>query len=657
MIQIGKIFAGRYRIIRQIGRGGMADVYLARDLILDGEEVAVKVLRTNYQTDQIAVQRFQREARAMADLDHPNIVRISDIGEEDGQQYLAMEYVDGLDLKRYIKENAPLANDVAVRIMGQILLAMRMAHTRGIVHRDLKPQNVLLTKDGVAKVTDFGIAVAFAETSLTQTNSMLGSVHYLSPEQARGGKATIQSDIYAMGIILFEMLTGRIPYDGDSAVTIALQHFQKPLPSVREENANVPQALENVVLKATAKKLSERYKSVAEMYADLASSLSVERRNEQRVFLEGNRVDTKTLPKLSQANVDTKVQEEPIKSATKTDLKPIFKSNSKQTLKPRRGIRTRYKVLIGVILLTVAALGFLIYNTPATVQVPNVVGETLDVAKEKIEVSGLVVGNITEEASTEVKEGSVIRTTPEATASRRVGSKVDIVVASVAMVTVPDVSGNDADTAQAELEALGFKVTQKEEYSDSVDDGYVIKTDPVANSSKEKGSTVTIIVSKGTQPQSVPDVTGKSQDTAKQLLEAVGFIVGTISEEYSTSVSQGNVIRTDPLPNVELEKGSVINMTVSKGKEIVMPDLVSAGYTYSEARNRLQSLGVTSIEKQEDRSYISSTSDIVIGQYPEAGTIIDGTVTLYVSVATTSSSSTTTGTTESSSSTTTSSSE
>ena len=315
MIQIGKIFAGRYRIIRQIGRGGMADVYLAKDLILDGEEVAVKVLRTNYQTDQIAVQRFQREARAMAELDHPNIVRISDIGEEDGQQYLAMEYVNGLDLKRYIKENAPLANDVAVRIMGQILLAMRMAHTRGIVHRDLKPQNVLLTTDGVAKVTDFGIAVAFAETSLTQTNSMLGSVHYLSPEQARGAKATIQSDIYAMGIILFEMLTGRIPYDGDSAVTIALQHFQKPLPSVREENANVPQALENVVLKATAKKLSERYKSVAEMYADLASSLSMDRRNEPRIVLEGNKVDTKTLPKLSQVNVENKSQEDSEKNS------------------------------------------------------------------------------------------------------------------------------------------------------------------------------------------------------------------------------------------------------------------------------------------------------------------------------------------------------
>ncbi|HFI0743199.1 TPA: Stk1 family PASTA domain-containing Ser/Thr kinase [Streptococcus suis] len=657
MIQIGKIFAGRYRIIRQIGRGGMADVYLAKDLILDGEEVAVKVLRTNYQTDQIAVQRFQREARAMAELDHPNIVRISDIGEEDGQQYLAMEYVNGLDLKRYIKENAPLANDVAVRIMGQILLAMRMAHTRGIVHRDLKPQNVLLTTDGVAKVTDFGIAVAFAETSLTQTNSMLGSVHYLSPEQARGAKATIQSDIYAMGIILFEMLTGRIPYDGDSAVTIALQHFQKPLPSVREENANVPQALENVVLKATAKKLSERYKSVAEMYADLASSLSMDRRNEPRIVLEGNKVDTKTLPKLSQVNVENKSQEDSekkFKELPNNQTSPS-KNVSKQALKPRRGMRTRYKVLIGAIILTIAALGFLIYSTPSPVQVPDVVGETLDIAKEKIEVAGLVVGDVKEEASTEYQEGTVIRTSPGANTSRMEGSKVDIFVARVAMVTVPNLIGSDADSAQKELEDLGFKVTLKKEYSDTVEEGYVIKTDPVANSSKEKGSTITVIVSKGVQPKTVQDVTGKSQDTAKQLLEAAGFIIGTISEEYSDSVAEGNVISTDPQANVELEKGSIVNMVVSKGKEIIMPDLVSAGYTYSEARNQLQSLGVTTIEKQEDRSYTTTTSDIVVGQYPAAGTVIDGPVTLYVSVATTSTNST--STTGPSSSTTTSTSE
>ncbi|HFR3838081.1 TPA: Stk1 family PASTA domain-containing Ser/Thr kinase [Streptococcus suis] len=646
MIQIGKIFAGRYRIVRQIGRGGMADVYLARDLILDGEEVAVKVLRTNYQTDQIAIQRFQREARAMAELDHPNIVRISDIGEEDGQQYLAMEYVNGLDLKRYIKENAPLSNDVAVRIMGQILLAMRMAHTRGIVHRDLKPQNVLLTSNGVAKVTDFGIAVAFAETSLTQTNSMLGSVHYLSPEQARGSKATIQSDIYAMGIILFEMLTGRIPYDGDSAVTIALQHFQKPLPSVREENANVPQALENVVLKATAKKLNERYKSVAEMYADLASALSMDRRNEPRVELEGNKVDTKTLPKLSQANVETKVPHTNSSAQVSAmdkgpGKKEVAKSGNKPVSKPRPGMRTRYKVLIGAILLTVIATGLMFFNTPRTVTVPDVSGQTVEKATEMIEVAGLEVGNITEEATATVDEGLVIRTSPAAKTTRRQGSKIDIVVATAAMVSIPDVTDKDSDTARQELEALGFQVTIKEEYSEKVAQGLVIKTDPGANSSAEKGVKITLYISKGVAPQVVPNVVGKTQENATQILQTAGFSIGTITQEYSSSVTAGQVISTDPVANTELTKGSIINLVVSKGKELIMPDLTSGNYTYSQARSQLQALGVNveSIEKQEDRSYYSTTSDIVIGQYPAAGATIDGTVTLYVSVASTGTSS------------------
>ncbi|HEM5454202.1 Stk1 family PASTA domain-containing Ser/Thr kinase [Streptococcus suis] len=642
MIQIGKIFAGRYRIVRQIGRGGMADVYLARDLILDGEEVAVKVLRTNYQTDQIAIQRFQREARAMAELDHPNIVRISDIGEEDGQQYLAMEYVNGLDLKRYIKENAPLSNDVAVRIMGQILLAMRMAHTRGIVHRDLKPQNVLLTSNGVAKVTDFGIAVAFAETSLTQTNSMLGSVHYLSPEQARGSKATIQSDIYAMGIILFEMLTGRIPYDGDSAVTIALQHFQKPLPSVREENANVPQALENVVLKATAKKLNERYKSVAEMYADLASALSMDRQNEPRVELEGNKVDTKTLPKLSQANVETKVphtnSSAQVSATGKgSGKKEVAKSGNKPVSKPRPGMRTRYKVLIGAILLTVIAAGLMFFNAPRTVTVPDVSGQTVEKATEMIEVAGLEVGNITEEATATVDEGLVIRTSPAAKTTRRQGSKIDIVVATAALSSIPDVVDKESDTARQELEALGFQVTIKEEYSEKVAQGLVIKTDPEANSSAEKGAKITLYVSKGVAPQVVPNVVGKSQENATQVLQTAGFSVGTITQEYSSSVTAGQVISTDPVANTELAKGSIINLVISKGKELIMPDLTSRNYTYSQARSQLQALGVNAenIEKQEDRSYYSTTSDIVIGQYPAAGATIDGTVTLYVSVAST----------------------
>ncbi|MGT2912057.1 Stk1 family PASTA domain-containing Ser/Thr kinase [Streptococcus cameli] len=647
MIQIGKIFAGRYRVVRQIGRGGMADVYLAKDLILDGEDVAVKVLRTNYQTDQIAVQRFQREARAMADLDHPNIVRISDIGEEDGQQYLAMEYVDGLDLKRYIKENAPLSNHEAVRIMGQILLAMRMAHTRGIVHRDLKPQNVLLTKDGTAKVTDFGIAVAFAETSLTQTNSMLGSVHYLSPEQARGSKATVQSDIYAMGIILFEMLTGRIPYDGDSAVTIALQHFQQPLPSVIESNASVPQALENVVFKATAKKLTDRYKTVAEMYTDLASALSPDRRSERRVQLTDNKVDTKTLPKLSQASSETK------KPLQKKETGKVVQSSPKPAPKPaKKRMRTRYKVLIGAILLLAAAFVAMLYNTPATVTVPDVKGMTYEAAVEKIETAGLKVGKRTEEASSEVKEGTVLRTDPAGNTSRREGSQVNIVIAVAEVELVPDVKGKDLETAKAEIEAKGFLVSEvKEEHSDSVEKGLVISTNPNANASKAKGSKIVITVSSGPKLEGIPDVTGKKIEEAERLLKEAGFVIGNVTEEYSEKEA-GVVIGTDPAAGSSAVKGTVINITVSKGAGIVMPDFGSLKVTYAEARRQLQTLGisVSNIEKIEDHSYQSEIGDLVVAQYPAAGTKIDGTVTLYVTVASTPSSSTTTPSTSTTSS-------
>lgn len=632
MIQIGKIFAGRYRVIRQIGRGGMADVYLAKDLILDGEEVAVKVLRTNYQTDQIAVQRFQREARAMADLDHPNIVRISDIGEEDGQQYLAMEYVDGVDLKRYIKENSPLSNNEAVRIMGQILLAMRMAHTRGIVHRDLKPQNVLLTKDGTAKVTDFGIAVAFAETSLTQTNSMLGSVHYLSPEQARGAKATVQSDIYAMGIILFEMLTGRIPYDGDSAVTIALQHFQKPLPSVMEANRAVPQALENIVIKATAKKLTERYKTVAEMYTDLASALSTERRNEKKVVLSDKPVDTKTLPKMSQVATESKKP-----ASSKSNVAPVNPSDTiTKPLKVKRRMRTRYKVLIVAVLLLIAAFVVMFLNTPATVQVPDVTGQTIAEARQHIEEAGLIVGQETEEASSAVEEGKVLRTNPAARTSKREGSTVDIVIAVAEAIIVPDVSGKDLETAKAELESAGFTIGDvTEKTSDTVEVGLVIGTDPAYNTSKVKGSKINITVSKGTATVAIPDVAGKKESEAKGLLEAAGLVIGEKTEEYSDTVEKGLVIGTNPAVGTDAEKGSTVSLIVSKGTAIRMPDFGSLQISYAEARRQLQSLGVpvSAIEKVEDKATATPTPDLVVSQFPAPGEVIEGTVTLNVSVA------------------------
>ena len=574
MIQIGKIFAGRYRIIKQIGRGGMADVYLAKDLILDGEEVAVKVLRTNYQTDPIAVARFQREARAMADLDHPHIVRITDIGEEDGQQYLAMEYVAGLDLKRYIKEHHPLSNEEAVRIMGQILLAMRLAHTRGIVHRDLKPQNILLTPDGTAKVTDFGIAVAFAETSLTQTNSMLGSVHYLSPEQARGSKATVQSDIYAMGIIFYEMLTGHIPYDGDSAVTIALQHFQKPLPSVIAENPSVPQALENVVIKATAKKLTDRYQSVAEMYVDLSSSLSYNRRNEPKlVFNDTTKADTKTLPKVSQSTLTSipKVQTQSPKPQTAKPSQQVSEDNYASKPVKKRKFRVRYMILLASIVLVAASLIWILSRTPATIAIPDVAGQTVAEAKETLKKANFEIGEEKSEASEKVEEGRIIRTDPDAGTTRKEGSKINLVVSSGKQsFQLSNYIGRKSTDVIAELKQKKVPenlIKIEEEESSESEAGTVLRQSPAAGTTYDlsKASTITLTVAKKVTSVAMPSYTGSSLEfTKNNLVQIVGIKEANIEVvEVSTApdgTAEGTVVEQSP------KAGEKVDLTKTRVK-------------------------------------------------------------------------------------------
>ena len=574
MIQIGKIFAGRYRIVKQIGRGGMADVYLAKDLILDGEEVAVKVLRTNYQTDPIAVARFQREARAMADLDHPHIVRITDIGEEDGQQYLAMEYVAGLDLKRYIKEHYPLSNEEAVRIMGQILLAMRLAHTRGIVHRDLKPQNILLTPDGTAKVTDFGIAVAFAETSLTQTNSMLGSVHYLSPEQARGSKATVQSDIYAMGIIFYEMLTGHIPYDGDSAVTIALQHFQKPLPSVIAENPSVPQALENVVIKATAKKLTDRYQSVAEMYVDLSSSLSYNRRNEPKlVFNDTTKADTKTLPKVSQSTLTSipKVQTQSPKPQAAKPSQQVLEDNYATKPVKKRKFRVRYMILLASIVLVAASLIWILSRTPATIAIPDVAGQTVAEAKETLKKANFEIGEEKTEASEKVEEGRIIRTDPGAGTGRKEGTKINLVVSSGKQsFQLSNYIGRKSTDVIAELKQKKVPenlIKIEEEESSESEAGTVLRQSPAAGTTYDlsKASTITLTVAKKVTSVAMPSYTGSSLEfTKNNLVQIVGIKEANIEVvEVSTApvgTAEGTVVEQSP------KAGEKVDLTKTRVK-------------------------------------------------------------------------------------------
>lgn len=616
MIQIGKIFAGRYRIVKQIGRGGMADVYLAKDLILDGEEVAVKVLRTNYQTDPIAVARFQREARAMADLDHPHIVRITDIGEEDGQQYLAMEYVAGLDLKRYIKEHYPLSNEEAVRIMGQILLAMRLAHTRGIVHRDLKPQNILLTPDGTAKVTDFGIAVAFAETSLTQTNSMLGSVHYLSPEQARGSKATVQSDIYAMGIIFYEMLTGHIPYDGDSAVTIALQHFQKPLPSVIAENPSVPQALENVIIKATAKKLTNRYRSVSEMYVDLSSSLSYNRRNESKlIFDETSKADTKTLPKVSQST-----------------LTSIPKAQAPK----KHRFKMRYLILLASLVLVAASLIWILSRTPATIAIPDVAGQTVAEAKATLKKANFEIGEEKTEASEKVEEGRIIRTDPGAGTGRKEGTKINLVVSSGKQsFQISNYVGRKSSDVIAELKEKKVPdnlIKIEEEESNESEAGTVLKQSLPEGTTYDlsKATQIVLTVAKKATTIQLGNYIGRnSTEVISELKQKkVPENLIKIEEEESSESEPGTIMKQSPGAGTtyDVSKPTQIVLTVAKKvTSVAMPSYIGSSLEFTK-NNLIQIVGIkeANIEVVEvTTAPAGSVEGMVVEQSPRAGEKVD----------------------------------
>ncbi|MBS5367014.1 MAG: Stk1 family PASTA domain-containing Ser/Thr kinase, partial [Streptococcus mitis] len=488
------------------------------------------------------------------------IVRITDIGEEEGQQYLAMEYVAGLDLKRYIKEHYPLSNEEAVRIMGQILLAMRLAHTRGIVHRDLKPQNILLTPDGTAKVTDFGIAVAFAETSLTQTNSMLGSVHYLSPEQARGSKATVQSDIYAMGIIFYEMLTGHIPYDGDSAVTIALQHFQKPLPSVIAENPSVPQALENVVIKATAKKLTDRYQSVAEMYVDLSSSLSYNRRNEPKlVFNDTTKADTKTLPKVPQSTLTSipKVQTQSPKPQTAKPSQQASEDNYATKPVKKRKFRVRYMILLASIVLVAASLIWILSRTPATIAIPDVAGKTVAEAKETLKKANFEIGEEKSEASEKVEEGRIIRTDPDAGTGRKEGTKINLVVSSGKQsFQLSNYIGRKSTDVIAELKQKKVPenlIKIEEEESSESEEGTVLRQSPSAGTTYDlsKASTITLTIAKKVTSVVMPSYTGSSLEfTKNNLIQIVGIKEANIEVvEVTTAPSgtaEGTVVEQSP---------------------------------------------------------------------------------------------------------------
>lgn len=606
--EIGKKFNGRYLILGNIGSGGMANVFLARDLILD-REVAIKVLRYDFLNDQSAIRRFQREMLASTELVHPNIVTVYDAGQEGETQFLVMEYVKGMDLKRYIQTQYPIPYDRIVDIMQQILSAVTLAHQHRIIHRDLKPQNILIDESGTVKITDFGIAVALSETSITQTNSMLGSVHYLSPEQARGSMATNQSDIYAIGIILYEMLTGKVPFDGESAVTIALKHFQEEIPSVRLYDRHVPQSLENVVLKATAKDPIDRYQSAEEMSADLATALDPSRLNEPAWHPANHVEETKVLPNLTeQMPTVAPVEEIVTKPEKEAEEKPVpSKKKAKDQQKPKSKKKLLFLGIAAVLVIGIATIAFSVLGGGKNeISVPDVSNLSESAARSKLQEAGLKAAGQTEEiTSDKIPEGKVVKTNPEAKAIVQKGREVVLYISTggrkIKMKDYTDMEYNEAVEALVKLDFKESKIKKKEEYSDTVEKGKIISQTPEANSEVTPDKTsVKFVVSKGVKPIKISDYVGMTINEALLDLANNGINESQVKQTQQESDKEaGTILSQTPSAGSSVIPGNtMINFVVSSGpNEVSVPDFT--GMSKSEVQSAAKEAGLT-VNFEED---------------------------------------------------------
>lgn len=568
MIDIGSKVSGRYKVIRNIGSGGMANVFLARDLILD-RDVAVKVLRFDFQDDKSAIRRFQREALAASELVHPNIVGVYDVGEEDGMQYLVMEYVRGTDLKKYIKNHYPMPYENIVIIMRQILSGISLAHQHRIIHRDLKPQNILMDEDGNVKIADFGIAIALSETSLTQTNTLLGSVHYLSPEQARGSMATRQSDIYALGIILYELLTGSVPFEGESAVSIALKHFQSEVPSVRVVDPEIPQALENVVYHATAKEATDRYVSADEMAHDIGTSLSPDRYGEALYEPTTMMEETKVLTPLTDADIPNLSNSEETVAVKKMIEEPEPDGNKKP--KKRKG-KKKWIALIALLLVLIGGSTFLAMYRPANVEVPDLSGMTVEEAQAELTKVKLALNPVTLEVADEkVEKGLVVKTDPKAGSKVKKNRDVQLFISTGSeKITLEDFTGESMTDARRKLINLGFDsslIVEELENSTDVPKGSIISHSPTSGEEVDPAKdTIVFIVSDGRGAFELRDLSGYRKVDAQDYLENQNLNVAIIEEE-SDEVSEGMVLRHSPGPGVYVNEGDEITIVISKKKK------------------------------------------------------------------------------------------
>jgi len=539
------VVANRYEVVQHIGQGGMADVFLAIDTILN-RHVAIKILRSDQSTDAISILRFEREAQAATTLAHPNIVEIYDVGEYKNHHYIVMEYVAGKTLKKVIRDRAPLLNLEAVDTMKQLTSAVAEAHKRGIIHRDIKPQNVIVKSDGSLKILDFGIATAKGSAQLTQANNVMGSVHYLAPELAKGEPASPQSDIYALGIVFYEMLTGDVPFKADQAVQIALQHMREPMPSVRKANPNVPQSVENIIIRATAKNPRLRYQSCDEMLKDLEKCMLPEHQNDKPLSLNDPIDKTPT----KQEKEDTKVG-----VTRSTSLSRVANKRTKIYITAILVLFAMFAVIAGLF------LAGILPPKSRNVTVPNVSNMDIAQATSALENEDLEVDtdNITYQLSKDSIEGVVIGTEPASSSEVERHSKVKLIVSSGVGEEMPNYVGKNIDDVKASLPS-SIHVIEKEEQSDKKP-GTIIRQEGVAAGDlyDTAGETdVTLYYVPYVKVTIPADIIGKPIEEATSQLEAMGVTVvrahrdtSALSQSEIDKIKVGTVIETMPAAGSE----------------------------------------------------------------------------------------------------------
>ncbi|NGZ74006.1 Stk1 family PASTA domain-containing Ser/Thr kinase [Saccharibacillus alkalitolerans] len=560
---IGQVFSGRYEILERVGGGGMALVYKALDLLLN-RFVAVKVLRQQFMHDEEFIRRFRREAQSAASLSHPNIVSIYDVGQDGEVQYIVMEYIEGRDLDEVIKERAPLPVEEAVRIASQICDALDHAHNNQIIHRDIKPHNILIGRNGRVKVTDFGIARAVTSTTITQTGSVVGSVHYFSPEHAKGVTAGEKSDLYSLGIVLYQMLTGALPYEGESPISVALKHLQDEFEEPRKLNPMIPQSVENIIVRAMRKNPSERYSSASEMQSDLDTCLLPSRRDEQKVNFDDNDDADRTLvvPAIRSSYTPPSAEMQRGEAAGKGKAQPGGKKNWK---KPA--------IIIGSTLLVLAIvfIGVMYWSRQFVVPettVPNVVGMTEDEARNTLAERQLEVEGVKYEYDPSTEAGTVFKQSKPEGLSVKEGASVLLTVGSEKPLSkMPSLTSSNYDEARRDLVALGVtedRIVRSESFDNSDPETVIAQSPQAGEDFDPDQATVTLTVSKGVENKQVPDVVGK---TRQEALDAINgqALAPSSQEEPSFTVDKGKVVSQDPQAGTEIKPGATVKFVVSSG--------------------------------------------------------------------------------------------